>query len=81
MPRVMVRPQSVTVDTVVYIADRLRGVILRYDPHTNNFTKLHYQCWGFAITELALQRGRMASFLVLLFTHSNNLCLATSFVT
>ena len=55
MPRVMVRPQSVTVDTVVYIADRGRGVILRYDPHTNNFTQLQYQYWNFTMTELTHQ--------------------------
>ena len=56
MPRVMECPQSVTVDTVVYIADRLRGVILRYDPHTNELTKLlHCQYWGFTLTELTHQ--------------------------
>ena len=55
MPRVMVRPQSVTVDTVVYIAERAWGVILRYDPHTNNFTQLQYQYCNFTITELTHQ--------------------------
>ena len=58
MPRVMVRPQSVTVDTVVYIADRNRysGVILRYDPHTNELTELpHCQYWNFTLTELTHQ--------------------------
>ena len=58
MPRVMRWPQSVTVDTVVYIAERgysLSGVILRYDPHTNNFTKLQYQCCAFTMTELTHQ--------------------------
>ena len=58
MPREMVYPQSVTVDTVVYIADRrwYSGDILRYDPHTNNFTEqLQYQCCAFAITELTHQ--------------------------
>ena len=57
MPRVMVRPQSVTVDTVVYIAERdwSSGVILRYDPHTNNFTELQYQYWYFTMTELTHQ--------------------------
>ena len=57
MPRAMWRPQSVTVDTVVYIAHRgLRGgVILRYDPHTNNFTELQYQYWFFTMTELTHQ--------------------------
>ena len=55
MPREMVYPQSVTVDTVVYIAHRGVGVILRYDPHTNNFTKLQYQCCDFTMTELTHQ--------------------------
>ena len=55
MPEVMVRPQSVTVDTVVYIAERRYGVILRYDPHTNNFTELQYQCLNFTMTELTHQ--------------------------
>ena len=57
MPRVMVRPQSVTVDTVVYIAHRRwpSGVILRYDPHTNNFTELQYQYCAFTMTELTHQ--------------------------
>ena len=50
-------PQSVTVDTAVYIADRgYGGVILRYDPHTNQFTELpQYECWGFTMTELTHQ--------------------------
>ena len=48
-------PQSVTVDTVVYIAHRGRGVILRYDPHTNNFTELQYQYCAFTMTELTHQ--------------------------
>ena len=41
-PRTMLYPQSVTVDTAVYIADRgyPTGVILRYNPHTNKFTEL-----------------------------------------
>ena len=57
MPRAMGYPQSVTVDTVVYIADReYSGVILRYDPHTNKWTELpHCQYWGFTITELTHQ--------------------------
>ena len=56
MPGVMWCPQSVTVDTVVYIAERgYSGVILRYDPHTNNFTELQYQCCWFTITELTHQ--------------------------
>ena len=57
MPRRMWWPQSVTVDTVVYIAHRGgRGnAILRYDPHTNNFTKLQYQYLSFTMTELTHQ--------------------------
>ena len=57
MPRVMVLPQSVTVDTVVYIAERgWPGVILRYDPHTNEWTELpQHQYWDFTITELTHQ--------------------------
>ena len=54
----MVYPQSVTVDTVVYIAHRgaYGGDIFRYDPHTNNFTELQYQyCLNFAMTELTHQ--------------------------
>ena len=55
MPRAVWFPQSVTVDTVVYIAERRYSVILRYDPHTNNFTKLQYQCCAFTMTELTHQ--------------------------
>ena len=56
MPGVMDYPQSVTVDTVVYIANRASGVILRYDPHTNELTELpQYQYWSFSITELTHQ--------------------------
>ena len=58
MPRVMRLPQSVTVDTVVYITERYwgSGVILRYDPHTNEWTELpQYQYWCFTITELTHQ--------------------------
>ena len=56
MQRVMSHPQSVTVDTAVYIADRGRGVILRYDPHTNELTELpQYQYLSFTITELSHQ--------------------------
>ena len=58
MPRTMRLPQSVTVDTVVYIAERysVRGDILRYDPHTNELTELpHYQYYDFTITELTHQ--------------------------
>ena len=53
MPRAMEHPQSVTVDTAVYIAERVSGVILRYDPHTNKWTELpRYQYWHFTLTEL-----------------------------
>ena len=57
MPGVMELPQSVTVDTVVYIAHRgaYGGVILRYDPHTNNFTELQCQYCNFTMTELTHQ--------------------------
>ena len=56
MPRTMLYPQSVTVDTAVYIAGRDSGVILKYDPHTNELTKLpHYQYCYFTITELTNQ--------------------------
>ena len=56
MPGAMVYPQSVTVDTAVYIAVRTSGVILRYDPHTNEWTELpHYQYSRFTITELTHQ--------------------------
>ena len=57
MPIVMVYPQSVTVDTVVYIAERYDSRdILRYDPHTNELTELpQYQYWRFTLTELTHQ--------------------------
>ena len=56
MPRAIEYPQSVTVDTVVYIAERDWRVILRYDPHTNELTELpHYQYWAFTLTELTHQ--------------------------
>ena len=58
MPRVMLGPQSVTADTVVYIAERYwgSGVILRYDPHTNEWTELpQYQYLCFTLTELTHQ--------------------------
>ena len=49
-------PQSVTVDTAVYIAERGCGVILRYDPQTNELTELPlYQYWWFTLTELTHQ--------------------------
>ena len=57
MPRAMVFPQSVTVDTAVYIAERYGSrVILRYDPHSNKFTQLPlYQYCYFTMTELTHQ--------------------------
>ena len=58
MPRIIRYPQSVTVDTAVYIADRGYGggVILRYDPHANKFTEqLQYQYWHFTMIELTHQ--------------------------
>ena len=57
MPGAVRYPQSVIVDTAVYIADRgYGGVILRYDLHTNQFTELpQYECWGFTMTELTHQ--------------------------
>ena len=58
MPGAIEYPQSVTVDTVVYIADSGygRGDILRYDPHTNELTKLpHCRYWCFTLTELTHQ--------------------------
>ena len=54
----MLYPQSVTVGTAVYIADRgcPTGVILRYDPHTNKLTELaEYQYWRFTMSELTHQ--------------------------
>ena len=55
MPRVIWYPQSVTVDTAVYIAER-SGDILRYDPHTNEWTELpQYQYLYFTLTELTHQ--------------------------
>ena len=57
MSRAIRWPQSVTVDTVVYIADRgLSRDILRYDPHTNELTELpQYQYCYFTLTELTHQ--------------------------
>ena len=56
MPRVMLDPQSVTVDTAVYIANRVSRDILRYDPHTNEWTELpQYQYCDFTLTELTHQ--------------------------
>ena len=62
MPRAMALPQSVTVDTVVYIAES-SGDILRYDPHTNELTELpHCQYWGFTLTELTHQLVMVGGF-------------------
>ena len=61
MPRVMVDPQSVTVDTVVYIAGRWRslivsGDILRYDLHSQQWMEpLQYQYWACGMTTVSSQ--------------------------
>ena len=58
MPRVMRLPQSVTVDTVVYIAERLRlsGVILRYDLHSQQWMEpLQYQYFNCGMTTVSSQ--------------------------
>ena len=58
MPRVMQWPQSVTVDTVVYIADSrwYRGVILRYDLHSQQWMEpLQYQYWACGMTTVSSQ--------------------------
>ena len=58
MPRVMVDPQSVTVDTVVYIAERylFSGVILRYDLHSQQWMEpLQYQYWWCGMTTVSSQ--------------------------
>ena len=57
MPREMVYPQSVTVDTVVYIAERWDiGVILRYDLHSQQWMEpLQYQYWWCGMTTLSSQ--------------------------
>ena len=67
MPRVMVRPQSVTVDTVVYIAERywrsgdilryfLGSVILRYDLHSQQWMEpLQYQYYHCGMTTVSSQ--------------------------
>ena len=52
MPRAMEWPQSVTMDTAVYIADRGSRIIRKYDLQTEEWTKLsQYQCWCFTMTE------------------------------
>ena len=58
MPRVMRRPQSVTVDTVVYIAVRysVSGVILRYDLHSQQWMEpLQYQYCDCGMTTVSSQ--------------------------
>ena len=57
MPRVMVSPQSITVDTVVYIADRWYSVdILRYDLHSQQWIEpLHYQYYWCGMTTVSSQ--------------------------
>ena len=59
MPRVMQCPQSVTVDTVVYIAERgygFSGVILRYDLHSQQWMEpLQYQYWDCGMTTVSSQ--------------------------
>ena len=58
MPRVMGCPQSVTVDTVVYIADRYSdsGDILRYDLHSQQWMEpLQYQYWDCGMTTVSSQ--------------------------
>ena len=58
MPRVIEFPQSVTVDTVVYIADRglLSGVIFRYDLHSQQWMEpLQYQYYRCGMTTVSSQ--------------------------
>ena len=58
MPRVMYYPQSVTVDTVVYIAERYgpSSVILRYDLHSQQWMEpLQYQYWYCGMTTVSSQ--------------------------
>ena len=60
MPGVMVRPQSVTVDTVVYIAERYSAsvsrVILRYDLHSQQWMEpLQYQYRACGMTTVSSQ--------------------------
>ena len=52
MPRTLWYPQSVTVDTAVYIPARNSGDIHRYDLQTKEWTKLpQYQYWNSTVTE------------------------------
>ena len=57
MPVAVLLPQSVTVDTAVYIAERWDShIIHRYDLQTKEWTKLpQYQYWHFTMTELTQQ--------------------------
>ena len=58
MSRVMLWPQSVTVDTVVYIAERysLSSDILRYDLHSQQWMEpLQYQYWHCGMTTVSSQ--------------------------
>ena len=60
MPRVMGNPQSVTVDTVVYIAERewrsLDSVILRYELHSQQWMEpLQCQYWRCGMTTVSSQ--------------------------
>ena len=60
MPRVMLWPQSVTVDTVVYIAERhwssVSSDILRYDLHSQQWMKpLQYQYYYCGMTTVSSQ--------------------------
>ena len=59
MPEVMLRPQSVTVDTVVYIAERgwfSASVILRYDLHSQQWMEpLQYQYFACGMTTVSSQ--------------------------
>ena len=50
------RPQSVTVDTVVYIAESVSGVILRYDLHSQQWMEpLQYQYCACGMTTVSSQ--------------------------
>ena len=56
MPEAIWHPQSVTMDTVVYIADSDSGVIHRYDLQTKEWTELpEYHYWNFTMVELTHQ--------------------------
>ena len=57
MPKAIEYPQSVTLDTVVYVADRDTRVIHRYDPQTSQqWTELpEYEYWNFTMTQVSGQ--------------------------